>query len=59
MAAACGPVEIMRENQVKQITVEADMAGGDMPQSMAAAAIGGLGMEILVALFLMPCMYVA
>ena len=33
--------------------------GGDMLQPMAVAAIGGLGMEILVALFLMPCMYVA
>lgn len=25
-----GPVEIIRENQVKQITVEADIAGGDL-----------------------------
>jgi multidrug efflux pump subunit AcrB len=32
--------------------------GGDMLQPMAVAAIGGLGLEILVALFLMPCMYV-
>jgi hydrophobic/amphiphilic exporter-1 (mainly G- bacteria), HAE1 family len=32
--------------------------GGDMLQPMAVAAIGGLGMEMLVALFLMPCMYV-
>jgi len=32
--------------------------GGDMLQPMAVAAIGGLGMEILVALFLMPCLYV-
>lgn len=32
--------------------------GGDMLQPMAVAAIGGLGMEILVALLLMPCMYV-
>jgi multidrug efflux pump subunit AcrB len=32
--------------------------GGDMLQPMAAAAIGGLSMEILVALFLMPCLYV-
>ena len=32
--------------------------GGDMLQPMAAAAIGGLGMEMLVALFLMPCLYV-
>jgi len=32
--------------------------GGDMLQPMAAAAIGGLLMEILVALFLMPCLYV-
>ncbi|MFP4650588.1 MAG: efflux RND transporter permease subunit, partial [Desulfobacterales bacterium] len=32
--------------------------GGDMLQPMAVAAIGGLGMEIMVALFLMPCMYV-
>ena len=31
--------------------------GGDMLQPMAFAAIGGLGMEILVALFLMPCLY--
>ncbi|MFO8049210.1 MAG: efflux RND transporter permease subunit, partial [Desulfosudaceae bacterium] len=33
--------------------------GGDMLQPMAVAAMGGLGMEILVALFLMPCLYVA
>jgi len=32
--------------------------GGDMLQPMAVAAIGGLGMEMLVALILMPCMYV-
>ncbi len=32
--------------------------GGDMLQPMAVAAIGGLGMEIFVAMFLMPCMYV-
>lgn len=32
--------------------------GGDMLQPMAVAAIGGLGMEMLVALFLMPCIYV-
>ncbi len=32
--------------------------GGDMLQPMAAAAIGGLLMEMLVALFLMPCLYV-
>jgi len=32
--------------------------GGDMLQPMAAGAIGGLGLEILVALFLMPCLYV-
>jgi len=32
--------------------------GGDMLQPMATAAIGGLGMVILVALFLMPCLYV-
>ncbi len=32
--------------------------GGDMLQPMAVAAIGGLGMEMLVALFLIPCMYV-
>jgi hydrophobic/amphiphilic exporter-1 (mainly G- bacteria), HAE1 family len=32
--------------------------GGDMLQPMAVAAIGGLGMEIVVALFLMPCLYV-
>jgi len=32
--------------------------GGDMLQPMAVAAIGGLGMEILVALFLMPVVYV-
>ncbi|MBS0012436.1 MAG: efflux RND transporter permease subunit, partial [Desulfobacterales bacterium] len=30
VTAASGPVEIIRENQVKQITVEADMAGGDL-----------------------------
>ena len=32
--------------------------GGGMLQPMAVAAIGGLSMEILVALFLMPCLYV-
>lgn len=31
--------------------------GGGMLQPMAVAAIGGLSMEILVALFLMPCLY--
>lgn len=31
--------------------------GGDMLQPMAAGAIGGLCLEILVALFLMPCLY--
>jgi len=32
--------------------------GGDMLQPMAAGAIGGLGLGILVALFFMPCIYV-
>jgi hydrophobe/amphiphile efflux-1 (HAE1) family protein len=32
--------------------------GGDMLQPMAVAAIGGLGVGIFVALFLMPCLYV-
>jgi multidrug efflux pump subunit AcrB len=32
--------------------------GGDMLQPMAVAAIGGLGMEMLVAQFLMPCLFV-
>jgi len=32
--------------------------GGDMLQPMAVAAIGGLGMEIIVALLLMPCLYI-
>jgi len=32
--------------------------GGDMLQPMAAGAVGGLMVEILVALFLMPCLYV-
>ncbi len=32
-------------------------SGGSMLQPMAVAAIGGLGMEILVALFFMPCLY--
>ena len=32
-------------------------AGGDMLQPMAVGAIGGLLMEIPVALFLMPCLY--
>lgn len=32
--------------------------GGDMLQPMAMAAIGGLAMEMMVALFLMPCLYV-
>ncbi len=31
--------------------------GGDMLQPMAVAAIGGLCMEILVSLFLLPCLY--
>ncbi|MFO7534241.1 MAG: efflux RND transporter permease subunit [Kiritimatiellia bacterium] len=31
--------------------------GGDLLKPMAVAAIGGLTMEILVALFLMPCLY--
>lgn len=33
-------------------------AGSDMLQPMAIAAIGGLLMEIFVALFFMPCLYV-
>lgn len=32
--------------------------GGDMLQPMAVGAIGGLSLGILVALFLMPCLYV-
>jgi multidrug efflux pump subunit AcrB len=32
-------------------------AGGDMLQPLAVAAICGLAMEILAALFLMPCLY--
>ena len=32
--------------------------GGDMLQPMAAAAIGGLVMEVFVVLLLMPCLYV-
>jgi hydrophobic/amphiphilic exporter-1 (mainly G- bacteria), HAE1 family len=32
--------------------------GGDMLQPMAVAAIGGLALEMLVALFFMPCLYV-
>ena len=32
--------------------------GGDMLQPMAVGAIGGLAMEMAVALFLMPCLYV-
>jgi multidrug efflux pump subunit AcrB len=31
--------------------------GGDMLQPMAVAAIGGMTLEIMVALFLMPCLY--
>ena len=31
--------------------------GGDMLQPMAAAAIGGLIMEIVVSLYLVPCFY--
>ncbi|GEM_PF-5300187 len=31
--------------------------GGDMLQPMAVATISGLGMEMLAALFLMPCIY--
>jgi len=33
--------------------------GGDMLQPMAVAAIGGLSMGLLVALFFMPCLYLA
>ena len=33
--------------------------GGDMLQPMAVGAIGGLAMEMAVALFLMPCLYLA
>ena len=33
-------------------------AGGGMPQPMALGAIGGLLLEIPLALFLMPCLYV-
>jgi multidrug efflux pump subunit AcrB len=32
--------------------------GGEMLQPMAVAAIGGLRMKILVALFVMPCLYI-
>ncbi len=32
--------------------------GGDMLQPMAAGAVGGLAMEVFVALLLMPCLYV-
>ena len=32
--------------------------GGEMLQPMAAGAIGGLTLGILVALFMMPCLYV-
>ncbi len=32
---------------------------GDMLKPMAVAAIGGLSMEMFVALFLMPCLYLA
>jgi hydrophobic/amphiphilic exporter-1 (mainly G- bacteria), HAE1 family len=32
--------------------------GGDMLQPMAVAAIGGVTLEIMVALYLMPCLYV-
>jgi multidrug efflux pump subunit AcrB len=32
--------------------------GGDMLRPMAVAAVGGLVMEIAVALFLMPCLFV-
>jgi len=31
--------------------------GGDMLQPMAVAAIGGLSFEMMVAMFLMPCLY--
>ena len=31
--------------------------GGDMLKPMAVGALGGLGLEIAVALFLMPCLY--
>ena len=34
-------------------------AGGDMLQPMAVGAIGGLALGIVVALFLMPCLYLA
>jgi multidrug efflux pump subunit AcrB len=32
-------------------------AGGEILQPMAIAAIGGLLMEVVVSLFLMPCLY--
>ncbi len=32
--------------------------GGEMLQPMAAGGIGGLALGILVALFMMPCLYV-
>jgi hydrophobe/amphiphile efflux-1 (HAE1) family protein len=32
--------------------------GGDMLQPMAAGAVGGLALEVFVALLLMPCLYV-
>ena len=39
-------------------TLAADLTeGGDMLQPMAVAAIGGLAMEIVVALFFLPCLY--
>jgi len=37
VGAAVGPVEIIRENQAKQVTVEADLADGDL-----GAAVAGL-----------------
>lgn len=33
--------------------------GGDMLQPMAVGAIGGLALGIVVALLLMPCLYLA
>ena len=33
--AAVGPVEIIRENQAKQVTVEADLADGDLGAAVA------------------------
>ena len=60
---AVGPVEIVRENQAKQVIVRADSVGirvgegGDMLMPMAVAVIGGLVYSLGLTLFFLPAAY--